>query len=469
MKVLMILFLFISCLSYTVPVLNFDSYSLLENNSDDLEKNKKENLIKKQLDTKKRKNISTYYYGEELIRKKIQWKGTDHYEIILQGNAQIIHEDTLVFAPYIKIDPEDNGIITGGLSVTSKNHNYILYAQNGTYSRKEEIINIYGNPYMMLDSKDSFILVATEEIIRNISEKTVTFKNYIKIFSKDWSLLADESIYYDSKEEFILQKNPILIGKKLYLTAKEMIYNTSEKKIIINQEPLMIATIVSEKKEKSQEQKEKDQKNHELKKEKENLIITAEWIEYFLDTNSNESNTELTQKGIVKGNVLMTSQTKTLKGEEFLILGKEISFIESKKKVTVEDKKENFFLDSNYMLYDLKKRKLLLKQNPKLIVYKKDLSSENKGNEQIKEILRAEIIERDFSNGITIAKGNVYFKRDKEEAIAEYAKIFEKEEKMELLGNPILKREKTEIRCKKIEVYKDKIKIVGELQTKIYD
>ncbi len=459
------------CLGHKIPVLELQSYELLEFNSI---KDNKENLLKKQFDTKKRKNVITYYYGDELIRKKTKRNGGDHYTIILQGNAQIQHEDTTVFAPYIEIDPEDNGIIKGRIIVTSKKQDYILNAQQGTYSRQEELIKIYGNPYMKLNSKNSSILVATEEIERKIPEKTIIFKNYVKIFSKDWSLLADESTFYDDKNEFILKKNPVLIGKNIYFTAIEMIYNAKDKKIITNQEPLMITTIVLQTKEKQDEkqtsQKTKKEKE-ENKEEKENMIITADWIEYILDESSNtkHSNPELTQKGMLKGNVLMTSLTKTLKGEEFLILGKEVSYIESNKKVTVEDKKENFFLQSQYMLYNLKNRKLLLKQNPELIIYKKNSSVETTSNDQIKEILRAEMIERDFANEITIAKGNVYFKREKEEAIAEYAKIDEKQEKIELLGNPILKREKSEIHCKKIEVYKDRIEIFGELLTKIYD
>lgn len=449
--------IFFSCLFDKKYTISLKSYSNLE-----LENLKEENVIQKKEDTNKRKNVLTYYFGEELIRKKINWKGREDYKIILQGGATILHEGTQITAPYIEIDPDNNGVILGGLVVYLKDQNLYLFADKGIYNRDKEIIKISGNPYMKLISKDSNILVATEEIERNIAEKNIVFKKYVKMFSKDWSLFADESNYYDEKKEFILKENPVLIGKEIYLTAKEISYKTDERKILVDKSPLIITTIESVKKRENKNQNQNEKKNlNNQEKEKENLVITANSIEYFFrDENPKDEN--LAYKGIVKGDVLMTSETKTFKGEEFFLLGKKISFIESKKKVTVEDKKENFFLQSNYMLYDLTKRNLVLKQKPELIIFEKE-------DKKIKEKLVAEIIERNFDNEITIAKGNVYFKRKEEEAFSEYARIFEKEEKMELLGNPILKRGKTEIKCKKIYVYKDKIEIIGELQTKIYE
>lgn len=471
-NIIFLIIILSNCIFNKKNTINLKSYSNLE-----LENLKEENIIKVREDTKKRKNVLTYYFGEELIRKKVNWKGKEDYKIILKGGATIVHEGTQVTAPYIELDPDNNGAILGGLIVFLPDQNVYLFADKGIYNREEEIIKISGNPYMKLVSKDSNILVATEEIERNIAEKKVVFKKYVKIFSKDWSLFADESNYYDEKKEFILKENPILVGKEIYLTAKEISYKSDERKIIADKAPLIITTIQSNKKLKSSEnQKDKSQnfsensnKNNQ-EKEEENLVITADSIEYFFKE-ENSINENLVQKGIVKGNVLMTSETKTFKGEEFFLLGKKISFIESKKKVIVEDKKENFFLQSNYMLYDLTKRYLVLKQKPELIIFEKEKNEITpiSKEKEVKEKLVAEIIERNFDKEITIAKGNVHFKRKEEEAFSEYAKIFEKEERMELLGNPILRRGKTEIQCKKIYVYKDKIEINGELQTKIYD
>jgi len=39
---------------------------------------------------------------------------------------------------------------------------------------------------------------------------------------------------------------------------------------------------------------------------------------------------------------------------------------------------------------------------------------------------------------------------------------------MKLIGNPILKRGDTEIHCKEINIYKDKIEFQRELEAKIY-
>ncbi|MFN3603669.1 MAG: hypothetical protein ACK4UJ_03035 [Leptonema sp. (in: bacteria)] len=470
-KIINLVIIFSYCLSYREPFLNLHSYSL-----EDFENLKEREVIKKQEDTKKRKNVLTYYFAEELIRKKINKEGKEDYKIILQGGATILHEDTQISAPYIEIDSENNGIISGGLVISLKNQNTFLYAQKGEYNRKEEFVKLLGNPYMKLNSNDSYILITTDEIQRNIAEKTIIFKKYVKIFSKDWSLLGDESIYYDNSKEFVLKENPVLVGKKIYLTAKTMIYKSDEKKIIVNQKPIMITTIVSEGK-KENPNKEKKNSSQNSKKEdeviKEKLIITANTIEYFFETKDTNQDLKKIQKGILRGNVLMTSKTKTFKGEEFLILGKDISFVESNNAVTLEDKKENFFLRSNYMLYDLKNRNLLLKKNPELILYEKQSTNSSleyiENDKQIKEKLTAEIIERDFLNEITIAKGNVHLIRKEEEMFSEYAKFNEKEEKIELLGNPILRRKKTELHCKKIDVFKDKVEIYGELRTIVYD
>ncbi|GIX41808.1 MAG: hypothetical protein KatS3mg129_1541 [Leptospiraceae bacterium] len=447
-----ILLINISCLSSfnkNISLNTIESYPSLEENISFPEQ---QNMIKKIEDTKKRKQVVTYYYANELIRKRIPWKGKEDYEIILRGNAIIVHEKTKIQAPVIYIDPDNNGMIKGKIIVSEKEQGIYLYADGGEYNRNEEYIRIKNNPYMRLKNNQDSILIATKEIYRDMAEKKIIFKEYVKMYGNDWVLFADESIYYDDKKQFILKYNPVLLGKDLYLTARTMLYNSKEQKIQIDQNPV-IFTSFTETLEKNKE----NQNSSKKEKQKEIMYITADIIEYYLKTNKEN-------KGIIQGNVIMQSKTKKMKGEEFVLLGKSLEKIISNKKVTLEDKKENFYLEANYMEYDIKNKMLYLKNHPRLITYD-DITKENR---KIEQELTANIIERDFDKEITKAKGNVYFKRNNEIAYAEYAIIDEKKEEMELLGNPILKRGDTEIHCKKIHILKDKIEFEKELETKIY-
>jgi lipopolysaccharide export system protein LptA len=344
------------------------------------------------------------------------------------------------------------------LIVSEKDQGIYLYADGGEYNRKEEYIKIKNKPYMNLKNNQDTILITTNEIIRNIAEKNIIFKDYVKMFGKDWVLLADESIYYDDKKEFILKQNPILLGKDLYLTAEDIIYKSDEKKIQIYKKPVIFTTIKeSQNKEIKNAQKDDTKNNKKNEQEKKEIMyITADLIEYNLS--------EKEPKGLIQGNVLMQSSTKSIYGDEFFLTGKGIEKIQTNKKVILIDKKENFYLESNFMEYDLKNKILILKNQPKIITY----DDINKPEKKIRQELQASIIERDFNKEITIAKGNVFFKRDKEIAYAEYAIIDENKETLELTGSPILKRGDTEIHCKKIYVFKDKIEFERELEAKIY-
>jgi lipopolysaccharide export system protein LptA len=420
---------------------NFEPYSSL---GEEMIFPEQGNLIKKIENTKKRKNIVTYYYANELIRKKILWKGKEDYQTILRGDAIIIHEKTKIQAPEIILDPDNNGIINGKILISESEQGIYFYADGGEYNRSEEYIKIKNNPYMRIKNNQDTILIETKEIVRNIAEKNIVFVDYVKMHGDDWVMFSDESIYYDDTKKFILKYHPVLLGKDLYLTAQTFVYKSDEQKIMIDQNPVILTNLNAT----------KQNEDSNKKNETEIMHISSDLIEYNLKERS----------GIVKGNVLMQSKTKTIQGEEFLLKGKGIEKIVSEKNVTIVDKKENFFLKSNYMEYDLKNRKLYLKNQPHLITYD-DITKENK---TIKQELKAAIIERNFEKEITIAKGNIYFKRGNEIANSEYAIIDEKNETMKLIGNPILKRGDTEIHCKEINVYKDKIELQRELEAKIY-
>ncbi len=433
-------------------------------------------FIQQTKDTKKRKNVVTYYYGDELIRQKILWKGKEDYNIILRGNALIIHEKTKIYAPEIIIDPDNNGKINGNLLVVEESQGLYLYAKGGIYNRDEEYIKISNNPYMKLINNDEEIIITTTEILRDISGKKIIFKNYIKMYGKDWFISADESIYYDETKQFILQTYPVLMGKDIYLTAKNIIYKSDEQKVLIEDQPIIfnyIKTEVEEKNNKDNKQDIAESQNQNLKRlnqqlpvnkekkydsrkqnkeEKEVMTIYTDRIEYNLKE----------KKGKLQGNILMVSKTKKIQGEEFLISGSGLEKIESYKKVIIEDKKENFYLESQYMMYDIKNKYLYLKNNPIIRIFEKE------NQNQIKEELSAKIIERDFNKEITIAKGDVFFKRGKEKAFSEYAYIDEKKETMLLTGNPLIKRGDTEIQCKKITIFKNKIEFEREFEAKIY-
>lgn len=449
-----ILFSLFFCISYENKInQDISPYQQLEQ-SDSQNINPK-NQIQIKKDTKSRKEVITYYYADELIRRKIQWNNKEDYEIQLKGNAMIIHEKTKIYAPLIFIDPDNNAKIQGKISVIEEEQGITLNAFDGEYSRNEEKIKISKQPYMRLKTDNESILIATDQIIRDIAKGEIIFKNYLRMFGNDWTLFGDESIYYDKSKSFIIPNFPVLAGKDLYMTGEKIVYESKQQKIIVDNNPILFTNIKINEKVKENDKNNSD--NKEKKQEKTNkelMTIQANTIEYIFKKEE--------RKGIVKGNVRMESNTKKIYGEEFILYGKELDRLESKQKATIEDLKENFYLESNYMLYDLKDRMLYLKNNPKILIYN------DSSKQTLKEELHANIIERDFKNEVTIAKGNVWFKRNDEVAVAEYAFIDEKKEYMQLTGNPKLKRDDKEIECKRIDVFKDRIELHREIEIKIY-
>lgn len=413
------------------------------------------NLVQIKKDTKARKEVLTYYSADELIRKKVPWKNKEDFEIHLKGNATIIHEKTKIYAPLMIIDPDNNAKILGKIIVIEEEQGIFFYAENGEYSRNEEKIKISNQPYMRIKAGDEVILIATDEIIRNIPQGEVIFKNYLKMFGNDWTLLGNESIYYDKTKSFVVAKYPVLLGKDLYLSGEKIVYQSNLQKIVIENDPILFLNLRNNHNvNKKENQKDNTINPKNLQTDKELMVVQAHTIEYILKKEE--------RKGIAKGNVRMLSNTKKIFGEEFILYGKDFDRLESKQKVIIEDLKENFYLESHYMFYDLKERKLILKNQPKITIF------HDSTKQSIKEELHASIIERDFNKEITIAKGGVWFKRDNEIVEAEYAYIDEKNEIMQVTGNPKLKRQDVEIYAKRIDIYKDRMELQKEIEIKIY-
>lgn len=452
------LFFFLSgCLTLEIP----ESISLTPYESLSAEKNTGDTVAGKMIPvtggTKKRKNIVTYYYGEELIRKKIQWKGKEDYEIHLRGNALIQHEDITVHATSIVIDPDNNAKIYGRMVVADKKNGMYLYAGGGFYSRSEEYILIPDHPYLEMKNNQENILITTKEIRRNIAEKTLELKEYVKIYGKDWVLLADNGYYKDEEKVFYLKEYPVLAGKDMYLSSRMILYYPEEQKVSIPEKPFFLTFLREgnlEKKEESgkgNKTQETGKKDTEKKPEKEIMYIQAGFMEYYLGTPKN-----VPYQGRVSGGVEMVSRTKHLKGEEFFLYGRQVEKLESRKKVTVHDKKEKFLLEANFFQYDFKREYLVLQNNARLMGYENN-------PEEIHQELRAKSIEFDIKNNKLIAKNDVYFKRKQEEVFAEYGEFDDKNERMILLGSPVLRQNGTEIRTKVVNVYKDRITFEKEM------
>ncbi|MCS7205324.1 MAG: LptA/OstA family protein [Leptospiraceae bacterium] len=429
-----------------------NDYSYAPLSFDTLDERDPRNWIQKKEPTKKRKLVITNYYAEELIRRKIQWKGKEDYELQLKGNATIQHEKAIIQAPIITIDPDQNAVIEGRLVVSEKEQGIYLYASKGVYNRNEEYVSISQSPYLELKSGKETIKVATKEIYRNFAEKTIRFKEYVYFYGDDWVLFSGEGVYYDDQKTFFIREKPVLISEDFYFTSDEIRFLSEEQKIIIDKNPFGLTKLETPQTEKKPNEKNQKQENSE--EEKEIMLIQADAIEYFLKSKENQP------QGIIQGNVRMVSKTKSLLGEEFLLYGRNIQRIESQKRVLIEDKKERFSLEANYMLYDLEKKLLMLRNKPKLIRYEEDMKT-------IKDELHAQEIEYDIEKKRLVAKGNVHFKRKEEEAFSEFAEYHEEEEKLIMLGNPILKRKDSELQSKVIYVYKDEIKFERELKIKI--
>ena len=188
--------------------------------------------------TDRRKSVVTHFYAAELIREPVVIDNKPGFRIVLRGNATIVHDSTTLKAPLIYLDPGNEGRLLGGVTVFDAEQGMTLYAQEGTYSRSKETLSIEGLPRIQIKRANEKPVIATTSLIRrDLAEKKSYLDGDVRIHGEKWSLLADQAILSDDTGIMTLEKEPIMIGRDIYLSGGNIQYYTQQKRIVLSDQP----------------------------------------------------------------------------------------------------------------------------------------------------------------------------------------------------------------------------------------
>lgn len=450
--------------------------------------------------TERRKSVPTQFYAAELVREPVVIDGKPGFRMILRGDATIVHDDTTLKAPLIYLDPGNEGRLVGGVTITDREQGLTLRAASGTYSRAKEFVSIEGLPRIEIrQGSGKPVIVTTNLLKRDLAEKKSYLDGDVRMHGERWSLLADRGVLSDDTGIMVFEKEPVLIGRDIYMSGGNIEYQSKEKKVVLKDRPFARLIIVERTEAKSALQKslrpeteaylktlppgtdpktlppeiqeelrrasEEAQRQERQKKEPGNAsddtgvdqaTATQERrVPYDLSAGRIEYRFDEKGEAHLLGGVKITSETRSLYGEQFRLSGSGLSIIEADRGVKLIDRKEKMQIKARLMRYDTKKRWLWLSGAPVVEL-------QEKNGPGIRARLEAAVIERDMEKEITLARGNVHLKRKAEEAIAEIAVFREKEQKMDLTGRPFLLRGGVWVRCKKIQMLSNPDRVIFE-------
>lgn len=199
--------------------------------------------------TDRRKSVVTHFYAAELIREPVVIDNKPGFRIVLRGNATIVHDSTTLKAPLIYLDPGNEGRLLGGVTVFDAEQGMTLYAQEGTYSRSKEMLSIEGLPRIQIKRGNEKPVIATTSLIRrDLAEKKSYLDGDVRIHGEKWSLLADQAILSDDTGIMTLEKEPIMIGRDIYLSGGNIQYYTKQKRIVLSDQPFARLIMIEESK-----------------------------------------------------------------------------------------------------------------------------------------------------------------------------------------------------------------------------
>lgn len=456
--------------------------------------------------TERRKGVPTQFYAAELVREPVVIDGRPGFRMILRGDATIVHDGTTLKAPLIYLDPGNEGRLLGGVTITDSKQGLILRAESGNYSRAKEFVSIEGLPRIEIrQGSGKPVIVTTNLLRRDLAEKKSYLDGDVRMHGERWSLLADRGVLSDDTGIMVLEKEPVLIGRDIYMSGGNIEYQSKEKKVVLKDRPfarlIMVErsetesaaqeswqktlrpetlaylktlppgtdpkTLPPEMQEELRRASEEEQRQERQKKEPlspsssiakeadQKAAFYERRIPYDLSAGRIEYHFSEKGEAYLLGGVKITSTTRSLYGEQFRLSGAGLSIIEADRGVKMIDRKEKMEINARLMRYDTKKRWLWLSGSP--VVELKE-----KNGPGIRARLEAAVIERDMEKEITLARGSVHLKRKAEEAIAEIAVFREKEQKMDLTGRPFLLRGGVWVRCKKIQMLSDPDRVIFE-------
>ena len=309
-------------------------------------------------------NKITYLKNDELIYAK--------------GNSKAIGTNFEIDATNFEYNKSKNIIYAKDkVKINNKDENYLIFSDKITYLKNDELIYAKGNSKAI---GTNFEIDATN-FEYNKSQNIIYAKDKVKINNKDenYLIFSDEITYFKNDELIFTNGNSKAIDEKIQIDANNFEYNKSSNIIYARG-------------------------NVEYKNKKDNYLIFSDNITY----------NKKIGKVYTKNNSRVISDNIIIKADIFNYDQKQ-NILEAKGKVKIDDKTEDYILESEYINYDRNLQKIFSRGKTKALIQSKyEFYSKNVFLDRISKELKSNYISTirdDNSNFYKLSKFLYFYKK----------------------------------------------------------
>ncbi|MBE8416219.1 LptA/OstA family protein, partial [Leptospira borgpetersenii] len=292
----------------------------------------------------------------------------------------------------------------------------------GEYDKLEEKVTIKNRPRLFHTDKSGVKTVISATFIeRNLAKKTTLLKENVIIAHPQITILCKQALFEEDSDKIVTDPDPILIAKDRYLTGKQLTFYTNINKVELAGESILFQNYTEEK----------------IKKEVTKVAIFKG--DQLVSDKDESGETRVGLYGdatIYRGNLKMNA-------EKLVSYGKNSSKIEARNQITVHDRENALILSGNVLDYFENDQYIHLTDSGKIDFL-------DKKTDEVTSTMTAVEFERFMDKNETVIRGNVLIEGKDSSATGEYATYFEKEEKVFLEGNPILRKNGRDIHAGRI-------------------
>ncbi|EMM73160.1 hypothetical protein M9Y82_03295 [Leptospira weilii] len=382
-------------------------------------------------------NFPTFWGGSSLTQEDKTVSGLKVTVFILDGGAWIQHKKVKLSANQIEIYGKDafKGFLRGGVVVQDGDNGVTLRAGTGEYDKLEEKVTIKNRPRLFHTDKNGVKTVISATFIeRNLAKKTTLLKENVIIAHPQITILCKQALFEEDSDKIVTDPDPILIAKDRYLTGKQLTFYTNINKVELAGESILFQNYT----EKEVVEK-KDSPNTKEKIKKEVTRVAIFKGDQLVSDKDEGGETRVGLYGnatIYRGNLKMNA-------EKLVSYGKNSSKIEARNQITVHDRENALILSGNVLDYFENDQYIHLTDSGKIDFL-------DKKTNEVTSTMTAIEFERFMDKNETVIRGNVLVEGKDSFATGEYATYFEKEEKVFLEGNPILRKNGRDIHAGRI-------------------
>ncbi|EMN56704.1 LptA/OstA family protein [Leptospira borgpetersenii] len=385
-------------------------------------------------------NFPTFWGGSSLTQEDKAVSGLKITVFILDGGAWIQHKKVKLSANQIEIYGKDafKGFLRGGVVVQDGDNGVTLRAGTGEYDKLEEKVTIKNRPRLFHTDKSGVKTVISATFIeRNLAKKTTLLKENVIIAHPQITILCKQALFEEDSDKIVTDPDPILIAKDRYLTGKQLTFYTNINKVELAGESILFQNYTE--KEVVDNKGGKGPLNTEEKIKKEVTKVAIFKGDQLVSDKDESGETRVGLYGdatIYRGNLKMNA-------EKLVSYGKNSSKIEARNQITVHDRENALILSGNVLDYFENDQYIHLTDSGKIDFL-------DKKTDEITSTMTAVEFERFMDKNEIVIRGNVLIEGKDSSATGEYATYFEKEEKVFLEGNPILRKNGRDIHAGRI-------------------